>query len=1364
MALSQLQPPPYFDIHERNAADLWRDWKNRWKCYSIATELSEKKPEVQVSVLLTVIGPEAHKVFSTFKLTEDKKKDINSVLQAFEDYCQPLKNTAFERYKFNLRGQLPSESFEQYVTELRKLALKCDFDNITPEQILRDRIIFGIHDNKVRDRLLREKNITLDQTLEICRASEVSRAQQREAEELTGGRSVHAFSMKEQTSGTFKQVVKNKGDKLPTDSAWITDCRFCGKAHTMQREKCPAWGKACSNCKGQNHFRAKCRNLKKTYTRSGTHGINNVRENYDVEDGDSEVYTVRTVSSVRLKEEQTVTLKTGPKCYIKFQIDSGADCNVLPLHIYTAALKDFKLQKVQHSSTVMYGYGQKGNHSKGRVRIHVERGDRSCDLDCELLEGRQYHSILGYKACVSLGLLEIKDNDKLRPMKPCTGANVFSAQTGSEILTKESIFNKYPKVFREAVGELAAQCKIRVDESVSPVQHAPRRVPAALRSRLIDELNGLEASGIIAKVEVPTDWVSSVVVVPKKNGKLRICLDPKDLNKAIKREHYPLPVIEDIATRLCGARVFTILDVRQGFWHIPLEDRSTYLTTFNTPFGRYRWLRMPFGICSAPEIFQRHMHQLIEGLAGVEVVADDFVVYGCGTTNYEAMRDHDKKLQEFLQRCEERNVVLGKEKLQFKLNSVPFVGHIITPEGLKPAPNKIKAVTEMPAPTDVASVRRFLGMIQYLSKFLPGLADMTKPLRELTKKDILFEWQEAQQNSFEELKKAVSDAPVLRYYDMKQDVTIQCDASQSGLGAVLMQNGQPVCYASRALTSTEQRYAQIEKECLAIVFACERFHQYIYGRESILIHTDHQPLESIFRKSLVTAPARLQRMLLRLQYYNLKVEYKQGKTMVLADTLSRAYLSEDNDSSFINILQEVRYQDTLMVSEERIQEIKKHVEMDDGLQELYAVIMEGWPDTRKEVPVSARPYFNYRDELHAEDGLLFKGNRLVVPSSLRKEMLAIAHQGHIGLEGCLRRMREAIFWPGMSSDMKALVSQCDACLRERETPNKEPLMSHEFQLRPWSKVGADICHFDNRDLLVVVDYYSNYIEVARLRNMSSKAVIREIQDIFSRHGIPDTLVTDNGPQFTTVEFKTFSHHWSFKHVTSSPRYPQSNGKAENAVKTVKRLFAKCKSSGHSEFQALLNWRNTPGEGMHSSPAQRLMGRRCKTLLPSTASLLHPRYSMEQDHWDIAQSKAKQSQYYNRSSRPLSQIYPGDAIRMKVPGSEVWTPGECIKEVSPRSYIVRIGERQYRRNRRQLLHTGERLREDHWEDEKQGEDSYVTKDLDEEERRELNAPESDGQDVTAGPTAGPTEGICSPHPVLRRSTRIRKPPVRYGIDC
>ena len=271
------------------------------------------------------------------------------------------------------------------------------------------------------------------------------------------------------------------------------------------------------------------------------------------------------------------------------------------------------------------------------------------------------------------------------------------------------------------------------------------------------------------------------------------------------------------------------------------------------------------------------MHQLIEGLKGVEVVADDFMVFGCGGSHDEAIADHDNNLKAFLKRCEERNVVLGAEKLQLRQTEVPFIGHMATANGLKPGPGKVKALVEMPAPTDVTGVRRFLGMVQYLAKFLPRLSVMTKPLRELTQKNCEFAWQDTQEKAFKEIKEAASRTPVLRYYSLDVEVTVQCDASQYGVGAALTQNGQPVAFASRSLSPAEQRYAQIEKECLSIVFAFEHFHQYLYGRKEVTVQTDHQPLESIFRKPLGAAPAHLQRMLLYLQSYNLEVKYIKGK-------------------------------------------------------------------------------------------------------------------------------------------------------------------------------------------------------------------------------------------------------------------------------------------------------------------------------------------------------------------------------------------------------------------------------------------------------------------------------------------------------
>ena len=1339
-----LPPPSSFDIHDRNAAELWKEWRERWQCYAMATELCKKDKEVQVSVLLTVIGPEAHKVFHTFQLTAEERKDVKKVLEAFQNYCQPFQNTAFERYRFNLRGQRPGESFEQYVTSLRQIALRCNFETITPDEILRDRIMFGITDNKVRDRLLREKNLTLERTLEICRANEVSSAQQKEVSKIQDS-SIHVIGKGKKQPKTddkktfdFRRAAKQPG--------WISDCRFCGRDHKKIKEECPAWGKECAKCKKRNHFKVKCSNVQSFQPRRVMRGVHSVQES-DEMDSDLQIYTVRTVSSIKLHDEQTVTLKISPKVGIRFQIDCGADCNVLPVHVYKAATCDFKLRNVVPSETILYAYGQTGNRSAGRVRIQVWRGDLTTHLECELISGERFHSILGRQACIELEILEIKDNDKVNPVQCIQGQKIFATQKEHIPISKEGILKRYPKVFNDVVGRLSEGYKIRVDKSVVPVQHAPRRVPAALRARLQKELNQMEEDGIIKQVSEPTDWVSSIVVVPKQNEKIRICLDPRDLNKAIRRENYQLPTIEDIASRLAGARVFTILDVKKGFWHVPLDEESSYLTTFNTPYGRYRWLRMPFGISSAPEVFQKRMHQLIEGLEGIEVVADDFMVYGCGQTQEEAIEDHDRKLQTFLQRCEDRHVVLGAEKFQLRQREVPFIGHVATADGLKASPQRVKAIVDMPAPSDVTGVRRFLGMVQYLSKFLPGLADMTKVLRDLTQKNVDFVWQEAQEKAFKNLKSVISSVPVLRYYDLKDEVTLQCDASQYGLGAVLLQDGQPVAFASRALTPTEQRYAQIEKECLSIVFGCEKFNQYIYGRDFVSVQTDHQPLESIFKKPLEATPARLQRMLLKLQKYCLKVHYVRGKHMYIADTLSRATVNEES-SAFISSLEKVNIKDSVMVSDERLYEIQCHSKEDETLQALSKVIALGWPDTRQEVPDLVRPYFNYRDELHAEDGMLFKGNRIIVPKSLRKKMLDVTHQGHIGLEGCLRRMREALFWPGMASDLKALVQQCDACLSVRDSPPKEPLLSHNFAPRPWSKVGADLFYFDNRTFLVMVDYYSNYIEICKLQSQTTICVIKEMQGVFARYGVPDQLMTDNGPQFSNAEFSSFAKKWAFQHITSSPHYPRSNGKAENAVRTVKKLFSKCKLSGESEFMALLNWRNTPTEGMDTSPSQRLMGRRCKTVMPCISTLLEPRYITEKDTKNIKTKKAKQAYYYNRNTRKRAPIVPGEMVRMRLPNQKEWSSGRCIEEVAPRSYDIQVGDTTYRRNRNQLFATKEQFL-----------NKECTEDTDERAVAESSPVENQQKEEIPLVPNCPVPEV----PILRRSTRIRRPPKRYGQD-
>ena len=352
-------------------------------------------------------------------------------------------------------------------------------------------------------------------------------------------------------------------------------------------------------------------------------------------------------------------------------------------------------------------------------------------------------------------------------------------------------------------------------------------------------------------------------------------------------------------------------------------------------------------------------------------------------------------------------------------------------------------------------------------------------------------------------------------------------------------------------------------------------------------------------------------------------------------------------------------------------------EHDLVLQKLRDIILQGWPANKVDVPECVRPYFDSRDELTVQDALVFKRDLLVVPTSMRGELLAVAHSTHIGIEGCIRRMRDTLYWPRMTTEVREYGSRCEICLAHRESPGKEPIIQHEIIARPWSKVGADLCDSNGRTLLVICDYYSNFIEVAHLKSTTSRCVIREMSEVFARFGVVDILVTDNAPNFTSAEFAVFAKTWAFEHVTSSPHYPESNGKSENAVKTVKRLFTKCRDSGESEFKALLDWRNTPTAGVGTSPAQRLMGRRCKTLLPVAGTLLLPRHSTESETRGLLGMKRRQQYYANQHTKPLTPIESGDTVRMRLPGKKRWSVGTCIRQVAPRSYNVNVDGATYR---------------------------------------------------------------------------------------
>ena len=386
--------------------------------------------------------------------------------------------------------------------------------------------------------------------------------------------------------------------------------------------------------------------------------------------------------------------------------------------------------------------------------------------------------------------------------------------------------------------------------------------------------------GVIKRVHEPTDWVSSLVYSRKANGKIRICLDPKDLNLAIKRPHYATRTLDEVTHHLGGARVFSKLDARSGYWSVHLDQPSSLLTTFNNPFGRYRFLRLPFGLNLSQDVFQERMDHILEYCPGTIGIADDVGVFG------KDEQQHDENLRHLMKTTSQHGLVFNESKCSIKTDSLTFFGLHFDKDGVHPDPERVMSIQQMTSPDSPQALREFLGIATYMGPFTKDLAHHATPLRELLKKDVYYQWSPTYEKIFNNVKDRICPQTTLSYYDPKKKTTVQIDASGRGLGATLLQDDKPIAFASKTLSPAETRYANIEREMLAVVFGCEKFHNYVFATRFI-VQSDHKPLEMITRKNLFAAPTRLQRMLLRVQPYDFKLIYKPGKEMLIADALSR---------------------------------------------------------------------------------------------------------------------------------------------------------------------------------------------------------------------------------------------------------------------------------------------------------------------------------------------------------------------------------------------------------------------------------------------------------------------------------------------
>jgi hypothetical protein len=959
---------------------------------------------------------------------------------------------------------------------------------------------------------------------------------------------------------------------------------------------------------------------------------------------------------------------------ISCKLDTGADLNLISKSVLLKYMKP-NMMNLNKSKIRAKSYGGFKVKILGKIQLECRYKQKFHVLEFHVVD-HEGPTLIGADSCDEMGFIKRVNVVHVKEEK--------QESEDSHLKSAFDILQKNADLFQGVGCIKNVMHHISIDKNVTPVIHPPRKVAVKLRPKVKDELDRLEKLGIIDKVNDPTDWVNSMVVVNKpKVNQVRLCVDPKDLNKAVKREHYPMKNIEDILPKLSGAQYFTVLDAKNGFWSIRLDEESSELCTFNTPYGRYKFNRLPMGLKSAPEVYQKVMTQLFDDIDGCDVIVDDILIWGS------SLEEHNSRLTKVLDRARERGVRFNDSKKQVCKDKVAYLGHVVSKDGVVADKKKIDAVCEMPPPTDVAGVQRLLGMVTYLAKFIPNLSDLTAPLRECLNTEVEWHWGKIQQDSFEKLKEVLTSTPVLRFFDVNLPVTLSVDASSKAVGFCLLQKNGPVAYGSKALSSSQQNYAQIEKEMYAIVAACEKFHDYIFGQDVIYVESDHKPLEIIFKKPLYQAPQRLQSMLLQIQKYPLSVGYKPGSELYVADTLSRAYPVNVEGNVKSECTYEVNMFEIVPVSESKYQQLKIETENDAQLQELSKQVHQGWPDTKAECKTLIHPFWNIRDLITEVDGVLYKSDKIIVPKSMQQEMLNLIHRSHMGMQKCKSRARLCLYWPNMCSQIENVVSSCSICQDVRAKNSSEPLKSHEIPDRPWAKVGCDLFQYKARDYLVCVDYYSKYPEIQLLSGKTAKQCISALKSIFARHGIPQVVFSDNGPCFSCREFKEFANEWGFNQKTSSPLYPQSNGQAENCVKLVKNLMRKAEKSNTDPLIALLEYRVTPIDGINVSPSQLLFSRELRTFLPTTADRLKPKVVYDA-HQGLKNRQLKQKYFHDRKySRNLKQLSEGDVVRMQL--NNQWKPAvvEGKFEDSSRSYVVRSPEGDmFRRNRKHLIKTNE----------------------------------------------------------------------------
>ena len=848
---------------------------------------------------------------------------------------------------------------------------------------------------------------------------------------------------------------------------------------------------------------------------------------------------------------------------------------------------------------------------------------------------------------------------------------VKNVQTNSGIPNSlEEEIAKYA-VFKEERGCIEkVKVKLELEEGANPKLYKPRPVLFAIKDKVGEELNKMVNDGVLEKVDY-SNWATPIVPVRKPSGEVRVCGDYKiTINPVLKVKEHPLPTSDELLQTLNGGEKFSKLDMSSAYQQVQLDENSREYLTINSHLGLFRYTRLAFGVSSATAIFQELMEKILSGLEGVAVFVDDIIVTGKDDN------DHTKNLKSVLQRLSDWGVRLKKSKCTFMKDNVEYLGFKIDKVGIHPTESKVSAIIDAPAPTNKSELHSLCGGISYYRKFIPDLATIMAPLNEL-KGHKKFVWDQKCEDAFKKVKERLISSDVLVHYDPNKALILATDASPYGVSAIISHHDaetdcdRPIAFASRSLTQAERNYAQIEREALAIIFGIQKFHQYLYARKFTL-YTDNKPLSLILgpKKGIpVLAAQRLIRWAIMLGGYTYDIKYKSGQNNANADFLSRLPVNYTDQDTYDNDRDEftafwttegtetnISQIDNVPISNQRL---KRATDNDPILSKVKNFVQHGWPV--EDLGPEFTQFAKKRHELTVEEGCLLWGLRVVIPKKLQAAILSELHEQHPGIVRMKSLARMHVYWPNIDVDIEQTVHDCKDCHQ-----NSDPIKANS---NPWvwpNKAGARV-HVDfagpflDRMFLIIVDAHSKWADVIPMKSTTTEATIRVLRTKFTEWGLPQVLVSDNGPQFISDEFKKFLKSNCIEHIKSSVRHPSSNGEAERFVRTFKNAMKATKSSKGDIHQKLarflLSYRTTPHTTTKETPAKLFLGRELRTRL----SALKP---------NLANSIQKKQSKHVKDSRIL-EIGDPVLVRDYRKDTDKWTKGVIISKLGPVTYQVEL---------------------------------------------------------------------------------------------